>query len=230
MENFQFEDRFDAGRILAERLSRYANRGDVVILGLPRGGVPVAVEVADALNAPFDIFLVRKLGVPGYEELALGAIASGGVCVFNTDVIQHLQLSPGIVKAVVAQEARELERRELLYRGHRRPLPLAGQHLILVDDGLATGASMRAAIQALRQRKPASIIVAVPVASRDICAKLEAEADEVVCARTPEPLQAVGLWYQRFQQLSDEEVSTLLNRAASERQPSQSGIGILPRL
>jgi putative phosphoribosyl transferase len=212
-----FQDRFDAGRLLATRLEAYANREDVWVLALPRGGVPVAFEVAKALHAPLDVFLVRKLGVPGHEELAMGAIASGGVMVRNDEVIMGLGVPSYVIDTVVAQEQQELQRREHLYRGDQ-PFPdLHDRTAILVDDGLATGASMRAAVAALRQHQPAHSVVAVPIAAPDTCKALQAEVDEVVCARTPEPFYAVGLWYEDFPQTTDEEVRELLAQAMRPR-------------
>jgi putative phosphoribosyl transferase len=208
-----FHDRAEAGRLLVEKLAAYANRGDVVVLALPRGGVPVAFEVATALQAPLDVFLVRKLGVPGHEELAMGAIASGGVVVRNEEVIIGLGIPIHVLEAVVTQERQELERRERLYRGDR-PFPdLHGSTVILVDDGLATGASMRAAVAALRRHQPAHSVVAVPVAAPDTCEALRAEVDEIICARTPEPFYAVGVWYEHFSQTTDDEVRDLLDQA-----------------
>jgi putative phosphoribosyl transferase len=212
-----FQDRFEAGRLLATRLEAYANREDVWVLALPRGGVPVAFEVAKALHAPLDVFLVRKLGVPGHEELAMGAIASGGVMVRNDEVIMGLGVPSYVIDTVVAREQQELERRERLYRGDQ-PFPdLHDCTAILVDDGLATGASMRAAVAALRQHQPAHSVVAVPIAAPDTCKALQAEVDEVVCARTPEPFYAVGLWYEDFPQTTDEEVRELLAQAMRPR-------------
>jgi predicted phosphoribosyltransferase len=211
-----FHDRAEAGRLLVEKLAAYAGRRDIFVLALPRGGVPVAFEVATALQAPLDVFLVRKLGVPGYEELAMGAIASGGVIVRNDEVVSGLGIPSHVLEAVVAREQQELERREHVYRGDR-PFPdLHGHTVILVDDGLATGASMRAAVAALCQHQPAYSIVAVPVAAPDVCQTLGAEVDEIICARTPEPFYAVGVWYEHFPQTTDEEVRDLLHRA--ERQ------------
>jgi predicted phosphoribosyltransferase len=214
-----FRDRADAGRELARRLAKYAHRDDVLVLGLPRGGVPVAFEVARALNAPLDVFLVRKLGVPGHEELAMGAIASGGVRVLNEEVVRGLGVSDEVLDRVAAQEQQELERRERDYRGTRRgvaaPADVRDRTVILVDDGLATGSTMRAAVSAVRQLHPARIVVAVPVGSADTCEEFQRIADEVVCARTPEPFYAVGLWYRDFSQTSDEEVRDLLAQAAS---------------
>ena len=207
-----FRDRRDAGRELAEHLVEYANRSDVVVLALPRGGVPVAYEVAKALNAPLDVFLVRKLGVPGYEELAMGAIASGGVRVLNTDVTRF-GIPSWVVDRVAAAEQRELERRERLYRGDRPHPDVGGRTVILVDDGLATGATMRAAVAALRRMDPGKIVVAVPTGAPETCEALRKEADDVTCAVTPQPFHAVGLWYEDFAQTTDEEVHDLLERA-----------------
>jgi predicted phosphoribosyltransferase len=209
-----FADRRAAGQELARRLGHYAERPDVVVLGLPRGGVPVAYEVASALGAPLDVFVVRKLGVPGHEELAMGAIASGGVRVLNRDVLALVGIPSAAIADVTAREYHELELRERLYRGGRVPLDVAGRTAVVVDDGLATGATMRAAIAALRKRRAAAIVVAVPIASPDTCAELAPAADELVCARTPEPFMAVGLWYQDFSATSDEEVRALLEAAA----------------
>jgi putative phosphoribosyl transferase len=210
-----FKDRFEAGRVLASRLSDLGNRPDVVVLALPRGGVPVGFEVATALNAPLDVFLVRKLGVPGHEELAMGAIASGDVRVLNRDVIEALEIPQQVIEAIAIRENRELERREREYRGARPPLDVRGRTVILVDDGLATGSSMRVAATALKEKQPAQMIVAVPVASPVTCAEFESEVDRVVCALTPEPFWAVGQWYRDFSPTSDEEVRSLLDRAAS---------------
>jgi len=215
MPFMQFLDRSDAGRQLATLLSAYANRGDVTVLALPRGGVPVAYEVASALHAPLEVFLVRKLGVPGHSELAMGAIASGGVRVLSDDIITQLGIPQAAVEEVTARERIELDRRDRMYRGGRPPAALDGRIVILVDDGLATGATMEAAILAARQAKPARIVVAAPVGAPDTCDRLAAVADEVVCVATPDPFQAVGLWYERFDQTSDEEVIELLRRAAA---------------
>ncbi|SRR5579884_168560 len=210
-----FRDRTHAGRVLASLLSEYSGVRGLIVLALPRGGVPVGFEVAQALHAPLDVFLVRKLGFPGQEELAMGAIASGGVQVLNPEVVEGLGISMNTVEAVAARERVVLEKRERLYRDER-PMPdLRGRTVILVDDGLATGSSMRAAVAALRRHKPAKIVVAVPVAAPSVCDDLRAEAVEVVCAFTPEPFHAVGLWYQDFSEISDEEIRTLLGRAAS---------------
>lgn len=209
----RFTDRVDAGRLLGRELARrYAKRDDVLILGLPRGGVPVAAEVAKALDAPLDVFIVRKLGVPGHEELAMGAIASGGVRVLNRDVLDYMPLSEGMIEAVTVKEQRELERREREYRCSRPPLDVRDKTVIIVDDGLATGSTMRAAVKALKRMQPRAVVVAVPVAAASTCSdfRAEGEADEVVCLRTPEPFQAVGLWYEDFSQTTDEEVHELL--------------------
>jgi erythromycin esterase-like protein/predicted phosphoribosyltransferase len=216
-----FRDRTDAGRRLAAKLSAYAKRRDVIVLALPRGGVPVGYEVARALGAPLDVFVVRKLGVPGYEELAMGAVASGGVRVLNDHVVQQLEIPDHLIDAVAAREQQELARRERLYRGGRPPPDVRGRTVILVDDGLATGATMHAAIAALRQLNPARIVVAVPTASLDTCEELRLEVDDVICAITPEPFQAVGRWYQDFSQTTDEEVRELLTR---REQPDKGDI------
>jgi putative phosphoribosyl transferase len=208
-----FKDRVDAGRQLAARLASFADRDDVIILALPRGGVPVAFEIAQALHLPVDIFLVRKLGVPGHRELAMGAIATGGVRVLNDDVVRSLQIPSRAIDAVAEEEQRELERRERAYRGNRAAPTVAGRTVIIVDDGLATGSTMRAAVAALRQQAPERIVVAVPVAPPSTCTELRAEADEVVCLATPEPFSAVGLWYRDFSETSDAEVRDLLARA-----------------
>jgi predicted phosphoribosyltransferase len=215
----RFRDRTDAGQFLATKLTAYASRPDVLVLALPRGGVPVAFEVAKALSAPLDVFLVRKLGVPGQEELAMGAIASGGVRALNQEVVEMLHIPEGVIAAVADEEQRELERRERAYRGDRPVPSMRGCTLILVDDGLATGSSMRAAAAALRQRGPARIVVAVPTAAPETCSELKTEVDEIVCAITPDPFYAVGLWYEDFSQTTDQEVRDLLERAARE-QPS----------
>jgi putative phosphoribosyl transferase len=224
MEGLQrFLDRRDAGQRLAERLKTYANRPDVLVLALPRGGVPVAYEVAQALNVPLDIFLVRKLGVPGQEELAMGAIASGGVCVLNERVVQALGIREHTIAAVAAAEQQTLERREQAYRGERPRPMVQGCTVILADDGLATGSTMRAAVMALRQQVPKRIVVAVPVAAVDTCEALRAEVDEIVCALTPKEFFAVGAWYQDFSQTTDEEVHELLERAARRDTMSPTG-------
>jgi erythromycin esterase-like protein/predicted phosphoribosyltransferase len=207
-----FRDRREAGRLLAGKLAAYANRPGVLVLALPRGGVPVAYEVARSLNAPLDIFVVRKLGVPGYEELAMGAIATGGVRVLNDQLVERLGIPDHMIDAVAEREQREVARRERLYRGGRPTLDVRGRTVILVDDGLATGATMHAAIAALRKLQPARIVVGVPTASPQTCEEMRAEADEVICAITPEPFHAVGRWYQDFSQTSDEEVRQLLGQ------------------
>jgi predicted phosphoribosyltransferase len=208
-----FRDRRAAGRRLAAALGRYAGRPDVVVLALPRGGVPVAHEVARALGAPLDVFVVRKLGVPGQEELAMGALATPGVRVLNEPVVRGLGIPLHVIDAVARQEEAELARRERLYRGDRPPLDVRGHTVILVDDGLATGATMHAAVRALRQRQPARIVVAVPTAAAEACEALETEADDVVCAVTPEPFYSVGLWYDDFEQTTDDEVRALLDES-----------------
>lgn len=205
-----FRDRRDAGRILAGLLERYRGRPDVVVLGLPRGGVPVAYEVAHALGCPLDVFLVRKLGVPWHEELAMGAIASGGVIVLNDDVVRDLAIASETIERVAGQEALELARREQAYRGERPPPEVKGRTVIVVDDGLATGSSMQAAIQALRRLGPAEIVVAVPAAPESTCRELAAEVDQVVCATTPSPFLALGYSYWDFTQTTDDEVGALL--------------------
>lgn len=212
-----FPNRSAAGEFLAARISYYAGRDDVVILALPRGGVPVAFEVARRLRAPLDVFLVRKLGAPGQEELAVGAIASGGVLVLNEDVVRHLDLTRDEIEAIAAAERRELERREGMYRGASPRPSLQGKTVIFVDDGLATGSSMMAAVRAIRRYEPQTIVVAVPVAASDTCEWLRGEVDEVICARTPEPFYAVGTWYDDFSQTTDDEVRELLARAAALR-------------
>src|SRR6266513_3167684 len=218
-----FLNRTEAGQLLAEKLEKYANRNDVVVLGLPRGGVSVAYEVAKRLNAPLDVFIVRKLGVPGFEELAAGAIASGGVRVLNEDVVRAIPYATEAIEAVTAKETAELERREQIYREGRPAPELRDKVVILVDDGLATGATMRAAVKSLRQRGIAKIVVAVPVGPPDTCREFEDEADEVVCASEPEFFQAVGQYYEDFSQTSDEEVRELLARAAgSEDRPTSA--------
>jgi putative phosphoribosyl transferase len=211
-----FRDRHDAGRQLAAELASYADRPDTLVLALPRGGVPVAYEVARALHAPLDVFLVRKLGVPGHEELAMGAIATGGVRVLNEEVVQALDIPEDVIDRVAAEEQRELERRERSYRDDRQVLSPRGRVVILIDDGLATGATMRAAVAALRKQDPAAVVVAVPVASPGVCEEFRGEVDHIVCARTPEPFHAVGLWYRDFSQTTDEEVHDLLEAAAQE--------------
>ena len=211
----RFRDRTDAGRQLAARLHAYAGREDVLVLALPRGGVPVAFEVAQALHAPLDVFVVRKLGVPGQEELAMGAVATGGAVLLNPEVVQYLDITDAELKGVIAAERQELERRNHLYRDDRPQPDVKGKTVILVDDGLATGASMRVACAALRQLGPARLVVAVPLAPAEACAEMRAEADEVVCAVTPEPFYGVGMWYEDFTQTTDAQVRDLLARAAA---------------
>jgi putative phosphoribosyl transferase len=212
-----FRNRREAGRLLATRLRHFANRPDVVILALPRGGVPTAYEVALAVGAPLDVFAVRKLGVPGHEEFAMGAIGSGGAYVLNYDVIDALHIPPAQVDDVTARESKELNRREHLYRDSR-PFPkLEGSTVILIDDGVATGASMIVAVKALRQKSPRKIVVAVPVAPPDVCTALRVYADEVICYETPEPFGGVGAWYVDFSQVTDDEVRGLLDEASLRR-------------
>jgi putative phosphoribosyl transferase len=208
-------DRRAAGRLLAEKLRAYADQEDIVVLGLPRGGVVVAFEVAKALNAPLDVLLVRKLGAPGQEELAFGAIASGGVRVMNEDVVRAFDLSQAQIEAVVAREQAELERRARAYRGESSPPELVGKTVIVVDDGLATGASMRTALRSLRTHGLKRLILAVPVAPASTCAAMANEADEAICLMTPEPFYAIGQWYEDFSQTSDQEVVELLHEASS---------------
>jgi len=213
-----FDDRRAAGRELARRLKGYAGRGDTLVLALPRGGVPVAFEVARALGAPLDVFLVRKLGAPGRPELAMGAIASGGIRVLNSSVVTALGIEEEEIEAVAHDEQVELDRQERLYRRNRPRLDVKNRTAILIDDGLATGASMRAAVEALRQQGAARIVTAVPVGSVDTCADFKAVADEAICVRTPEPFYSVGQWYTDFSQTSDEEVQRLLAEAESAQQ------------
>ncbi len=206
----RFRDRTQAGRELAARLTLYANRSDALVLALPRGGVPVAYEIAKALNLPLDICLVRKLGVPGHKELAMGAIASGGVRVLNYDVISWLAIADKTLEHVAARELRELQRRDRAYRGDRPQPEIRDRTIILVDDGLATGATMRAALRVLQQQHPKAIVIAIPVAPRSGCQALETEVDKLVCLATPEPFYAIGLWYENFAQTTDEQVRNLL--------------------
>lgn len=210
-----FRNRREAGQALAEKLQDYTGRKDVLVLALPRGGVPVAFEVATALHAPLDVFIVRKLGVPGHEELAMGAIASGGIRVLNEDVVNYLHIPDSVIATVAAREQGELERREQLYREDRPAPDVRGRTVILVDDGLATGSTMRAAVLALRQRRPARIIVAVPVASLSTCREFFDEADDCVCVLQPALLDGVGRWYADFTQTTDQQVQALLHRASS---------------
>jgi putative phosphoribosyl transferase len=216
-----FANRLEAGKKLATKLMpRYVNHPDVLVLALPRGGVPVAYEVARALHAPLDVFIVRKLGVPGYEELAMGAIASGDVRVLNESVTTQINIAQTVIDSVADREKKELQRRERLYRGNRPAPNVKDRAVILVDDGLATGSTMRAATIALRQKQPSKLIVAVPVAAPEICEEFRNDVDEIICALTPEPFMAVGAWYRDFSQTSDEEVRDLLERA--ENRPRDS--------
>jgi putative phosphoribosyl transferase len=216
-----FKNRQEAGRKLAEKLSAYKDK-DVVVLALPRGGVPVGFEIARALHLPLDVLIVRKLGVPGYKELAMGAIASGGVRVVNRGIVLDLKISEGVIDLVATEEEAELKRRERLYRGERPPLEVRGKTVILVDDGVATGATMRAGVVALRQLKPERLIVAVPTAAPDTYAELAREVDEVIALTTPEPYIAVGVWFRDFPQVGDEEVQALLEEAAQPRLAASS--------
>jgi putative phosphoribosyl transferase len=208
-----FHNRSDAGRVLATKLAAYADRPDVQVLALPRGGVPVAAEVAQALHAPLDVFIVRKLGVPGREELAMGALASGGICVLNDDAVYSFGIDEATIQAAMACQQKEIERQERVFRGERPMAQIRGQTIILIDDGLATGSTMRAGVVALRRRQPARIVVGVPVGAAETCAEFQNEADEVVCAQMPHPFFGVGMWFEDFSQTSDEEVRNALRRA-----------------
>lgn len=208
-----FRDRTEAGELLAKELKRYANRADVLVLGLPRGGLPVALEVARSLHAPLDVFIVRKLGVPGHRELAMGAIASGGVLVLNNEVIEELGIREEIIGAVAAEEQEELKRREQTYRGHNVAAEIYGKTVILVDDGIATGSTMRAAVRAIKKQRPARFVVAVPTGARSSCDEIESEVDELVALMKPEYFYAVGQWYKDFSQTTDEEVARLLEES-----------------
>jgi putative phosphoribosyl transferase len=208
-----YRNREHAGRKLAQALQRYARRNDVIVLGLPRGGVPVAAEIAEALNVPLDIFVVRKLGVPGHEELAMGAIASGGARVLSHDLIDYLNIPPEMIVAAIEKESRELSRREFAYRGNKPHPDLTGKTVILVDDGLATGSTMKAAVQGIQQAQPRKVVVAVPVGSDEACAEFAHLVDDVICLLTPPNFRAVGLWYEEFGQTSDDEVRMLLQEA-----------------
>ena len=216
----RFRDRRDAGQKLAQELLHYANRSDVIVLALPRGGVPVAYEVALALNVPLDIFIVRKLGLPGHEELAIGAIASGGVRVLNHDIVRMLHIPDEMIEQVAQRELKELQRREQQYRGDRPAPEVRDRIVILIDDGLATGASMRAAVAGLRAQNPKRIVVAVPVAAPETCEAFEVEVDEIVCASTPEPFFGVGRWYEDFSQTTDEGVRLFLQDIQRQLAPS----------
>ncbi|PYI86489.1 MAG: phosphoribosyl transferase [Verrucomicrobia bacterium] len=218
----RFKNRTEAGRLLAAKLLCHSSAPALLVLALPRGGVPVAYEVASALRAPLDIFLVRKLGVPGHEEYAMGALATGGVRILNPDAVQHLGISEDVIEKVVAKEKAELERREREYRGSRPVPELRGRTVMIVDDGLATGSSMRAAVAALRQKQPARIIVAVPVAPPSAVEDLQCQADEVVCVIMPDDFYAVGQWYVDFEQTSDAEVRAYLRQAAQEPESPSS--------
>jgi putative phosphoribosyl transferase len=220
----RFRNRTEAGKLLASKLTQYANRPDVLVLGLPRGGVPVAFEVAKALNAPLDICLVRKLGVPGHKELAMGAIASGGVQVLNEELVAWMRISGQTIAEVAERELQELQRRQRVYRGDR-PLPqIRNRIVILIDDGLATGSTMRAAIGVLKHQQPQRIIIAVPVAPLDTCNELRVEVDEVVCLMTPAQFYAIGLWYEDFTQTTDEQVCELLSVATRNPQAPHPSI------
>jgi putative phosphoribosyl transferase len=221
MEVRPFRDRSEAGRHLAERLRAYSGRDDVIVLALPRGGVPLGYEVAKALGAPLDVFVVRKVGVPGYEELAMGAIASGGVLVLDEGLLRTLGIGRAALERAIADEVQELQRREVAYRGDRDPPRLEGKTVILVDDGLATGSTMRAAAHAVRQLNPARIVVAVPVAAAETCNEIRNDVDEIVCDLTPTPFHAVGLWYEDFSQTTDDEVRELLAQAAERPETVQ---------
>jgi len=213
----RYHDRFEAGRVLATKLTAYAHRQDVLLLALPRGGVPVASEVAKALHTSLDVFVVRKLGVPGREELAMGALASGGIEVLNEEVVDTWHIPEQVINTVAEQELQEIHRREQLYRDDRPRLAVGGRTVVLIDDGLATGATMRAAVKAVRQQHPARLIVAVPVAAPSACEAFQTEVDEVICVKTPEPFYGVGYWYEHFSQTTDQEVHDLLAQAEHNR-------------
>jgi putative phosphoribosyl transferase len=220
---FGFENRRQAGKVLAEKLTSYADRDDVVVLALPRGGVPVAFEVAQLLHAPLDVFVVRKLGVPGQEELALGAIAPGGERVLNFGLVRALAITQPMIERITERETRELQRRELLYRASLPPIEIRGKTVVVVDDGLATGATMQVAVEALKRNEPREIVVAVPIGSRQTCAEFANKADVLcVCAVTPEPFYGVGAWYQDFSQTTDDEVRELLDQARRSREARRS--------
>jgi predicted phosphoribosyltransferase len=220
----KFRNRQEAGRKVAARLGKYGNREDVIVLGIPRGGVVVAFEVATALGLPLDIFVLRKLGVPGHEELAFGAIGSGGVRILNADIVDRLGISELEIAAVAKEQTKELDQREYRYRGKRPPLEVQGRTVIVVDDGIATGASIRAAIDAIRKMRPAALVVAAPVAPRATCQLLRHEVDELVCAYTTESFYGVGQFYQDFSQVSDEEVVALLDRAVLQKRDSKEAV------
>lgn len=223
--NLPFADRSDAGRHLATALMHYRDREDVVVLGLPRGGVPVAYEVARALDAPLDALVVRKLGVPGQEELALGAVASGGLCVLNHDVVNMAGIGEAVIQDIIEEQLREIRRREDLYRGKRAIPDLAGRCVILIDDGLATGATMRAAVELVREKGPSLIVVAIPVGATPTVQSLRAEADEVICLAEPTFFRSVGQWYADFSQTSDDQVRELLTRRTAELSARPHGTG-----
>jgi putative phosphoribosyl transferase len=217
-----FSDRTEAGQILATRLRYLADRPDVVVLALPKGGVPVAFEVAEELHAPLDVFAVRKLGVPGHEELTMGAVASGGIRVINEKIVEMLQISEELITQSAEEEWQKLQRSEKLFRDNQPAVSIKGKIVILIDDGLATGASMRAAVLALRHQQPAGIIVAVPVAAPETCADFETEVEQTVCLETPEPFYAVGLYYRHYPEVSDEEVTEMMRQCAEDVVPSES--------
>lgn len=221
----KFRDRVHAGKVLAAELADLRGTPDLLVLGLPRGGVPVALEVARALDAPLDVFLVRKLGVPSHPELAMGAIASGGVRVLNDDVVEMLRIDPGMIEEVARQEQAELKRRQREYRGDRPEPKIEGSTVVLVDDGLATGSTMRAAAKAVRAAHPRSLVIAVPTGAQETCASLASEADRVICATTPEPFYAVGMWYQEFLQTTDDEVRECLALAERDHADQNTGSG-----
>lgn len=218
-----FRDRTEAGKFLATRLAHYAGQPDLLVLALPRGGVPVAFEVAKALEAPLDVFLVRKLGFPGHEEAAMGAIASGGVIVLNEEMLQGMRIPDHVIDSVVERELQELKRRENMYRAGLPPIDVNGRVVILVDDGLATGSTMRAAAQALRKQNPKRLVVAVPVGAPETCDEFRSEVDEIICGVEPETLYAVGVWYEDFSQTTDEEVQRLLEEASQWNEIHVSG-------
>jgi putative phosphoribosyl transferase len=215
----QYRDRIEAGQVLARQLAHYASRVDTIVLALPRGGVPIGAEVAKYLNAPLDVFLVRKLGLPDYPEVAMGAIATGGVRVLDDDAIERAHVTSEQLAEITARETAELERQQNLYRGHRPPPAIAGRVVILVDDGLATGYSMHAAVVGVHRQQPAWLVVATPVGSTEACNDLAQEVHEVVCPLRPEPFQAVGLWYDHFSPTDDDEVREALRRVAGLQRP-----------